>query len=158
MKRLPKSKKKRIQNKYIPKGPYCHGRDLNYICPYWSHHKATKKELKEIFEREKEYQPDLKGMSFEDFLKHLDTLPEKENTYFTDVFECKRIHYKEYCQDSLLWDQCKECGRNDNYLENGPRKYKALHTPNNIRRKSKKEQWEWKKKNYPYFIWFISSE
>lgn len=136
MNRVPKSKKKRIQNKYIPKGVYCHDKDFK-SCPYWKWREATDKDLIKIFDKEKKYLTKELGENptFEDFKKYLKTIPEKEKSYFTNVYECACIHYTDYCQESLLFDECKECGRNEGNMNyKGPRGVKRM--PNSVRRMS----------------------
>lgn len=109
--KIVKSKKKRIQNKQIPKGMYCY--NCKGVCPYYNYRKANDKDLIKIYEKEIKEFGDFYGHNFtlEEAMEYMKTCKDKE--FFLDVHECKLIKYTEYCQESLLWDQCKECGRNE---------------------------------------------
>lgn len=111
--KVPKTKKQRILNKYVPKGIYCHI-GLHDICLFWKCRPATDKELLKIYENDKDYFDKL-GFDKEaaiDYMKN-----GKEKDLFMFVYVCKRINYTEYCQESLLWDQVKECGCNEGDYE-----------------------------------------
>lgn len=154
--KLPKSKKKRIQNKYIPKGIYCHGSSLTEVCPHWHYRRATEKDLRIIYDKEKKLLSEDGIESFEDFKKYLEKENNKEADFFLGVYECSLIHYTEYCQENLLWDQCKECGRNDSFYAG--ESTRCLPRPNKIRRKPKKEQLEWLREKYCWLFMKDESE
>lgn len=125
--KIPKSKKQRILNKYIPKGTYCHI-GLHDCCPYYETRLATDKELLKIYDKSKIYFDKL-GLDKKSAIAYMKNGKEKNLFMFVNV--CKRIHYNEYCQESLLWDQVKECGLNEgNFYESY-----YLKIPNKIRRR-----------------------
>ena len=117
-KKVPCSKKKRIQNKYIPKGIYCHDNCLR-VCPYWSTREATDADYERIYELEVkgygkfEYHDTNGPLSKEDAIKYMKTCKDKD--FFKYITHCALMNYDEYIQSGLLWDQCKECGRNEKY-------------------------------------------
>jgi len=82
----------------IPKGPYCHSLDSTYaVCPYW----------KTVKDRERQYN------GWCDFLGKGDLELSKEMTLMnTKIGEQSRGDELPF-PTSLLWDQCKECGIND---------------------------------------------
>lgn len=145
--RKPKSKKKRIQNKYIPKGIYCH-KGLNYVCPFWRTRLATNSDMRKIYEREHGYFDATKNLTLDEFIKYVEQLPEEEAMYFKHIVECTCIHYTEYCQDTLLWDMVKECNRND---EKTIWIY-SRKMPNKARRMNPSARRRWLEKNHtlPY--------
>lgn len=142
--KVPKTKKKRILNKYIPKGIYCHGNDLKNVCPFWNCRLATIKDLNNIYIKNNGIINNEK-MTLEQAIEYMQNTEESE--FFTNVCECKKIGYTEYCQESLLWDQCKECGANYGNLKYEIMKFSI---PNKIRKSSKKNKEKWLKETYKW--------
>lgn len=105
----------------IPEGPYCHGE--NGICPYWFY--AGKiifhRNLKAAEEIAKAFQLDetkVKIIPREcDSAKDcgLQCWSDDGTNCQTIICGCKYLNYLDENEDTLLWDQCKECGENDDY-------------------------------------------
>jgi len=81
----------------IPSGPYCHGKSLGDVCPYW----------KLLPDRPEQYNGwcDFLGkgdieLGGEKELENVDTGEKAKGSEFGFPV-------------SLLWDQCKECGINE---------------------------------------------
>lgn len=89
----------------IPKGPYCYTYvgDMYKICPYWD----SKKDLPE------------QANGYCHFLEKSD-MDLAEETEFTDMKTGEKSKGMELpigIGTGLLWDQCKECGINDEMEE-----------------------------------------
>ena len=83
----------------IPKGVYCY--DENGMCPY---HK--------YIDTISEYENNGNNCQHrKDCDEVCGTTP--NNSCKTYVYKCEYMNYTDYEQESLLWDQVKECGEND---------------------------------------------
>lgn len=107
----------------IPKGPYCHGKLIRengilrepFACPYWKHKKFYLKDVIWVIKT------NLKKMS----LKELEDIYNSKNVFllFFKIYKCEKKYGKYICTycnlkdtyqgNTLLWDECKECGIDD---------------------------------------------
>lgn len=83
----------------IPEGFYCY--DENGVCPYWKHIKTTR--LYEDNAKLCQYRDDCN--TFEN--NECGVSPSKTCT--TAIIRCEYLEFTDIDEDSLLWDQCKEC-------------------------------------------------
>lgn len=89
--------KKRSMKKWIPKGMYCHG-DGSKKRPYckWLRYLGTVKRDKSNCKYSKDCNEKCWSTS--------------EASCDNHIYRCDYLKYTDFNQDSLLWDECKECG------------------------------------------------
>ena len=95
--------KKRAMKKWIPKDTiYCHGRGTKKS-PYckWLKYITTIYHDENTCEFSKECQSMTEG-------KGCSHCP-------TRVYKCEYMNYIDWDEDSLLWDECKECGVKEDF-------------------------------------------
>lgn len=99
--------KKRAMKKYIPNGVYCHDPyDVHKTCPWWKSYKV---------QRRHRNPPSAEYIAC-DFAKGCDLDCDKYNCHDNLIVGCKYLGMLDKKQDTLLWDQCKECNvRNVQY-------------------------------------------
>lgn len=95
--------KKRAMKKWIPKGMYCHGdgSKKNPKCK-WRKYITTIKR-------------DRSNCKHSDFCDDV-CWSDESNSCHDMVYRCEYMKYTDFTQESLLWDECKECDIKDFYL------------------------------------------
>ena len=86
----------------IPKGIYCY--DENGICPYWKYLGLNES-----------YLNNGEKCEFRDACEE-ECGTNDNNSCVSRIVRCEYLDYTDETENSLLWDQCKECGINDENL------------------------------------------